>query len=114
MKYLILILFVSSAYADNYTETNYCGKPVRNADGTIHRDSKVPREYQKIIPCPVTGLTTGACTGWAKDHVRPLVSCGCDAVSNMQWLPLTIKSCAGTECKDRWERKVYLCKPEDK
>lgn len=56
---------------------------------------------------PATGQHTGPCKGWAIDHVIPLAVGGCDAVSNLQWLPVEIKSCAGTVCKDRWERKVY-------
>lgn len=67
-------------------------------------------EFRKIHECPSTGRHAGACPGWQVDHVIPLASCGCDIVENLQWLKNTIKTCAGTECKDRWERKVNKCK----
>ena len=57
-----------------------------------------------------TGSTTGACPSWAIDHVIPLACGGCDSIENLQWLKNSIKSCAGTECKDRWERKIN-CQP---
>lgn len=65
--------------------------------------------FRTLYACPSTGRHVGACPGWAVDHVVPLACGGIDAPGNMQWLPLAIKSCAGTVCKDRWERKVY-CK----
>lgn len=65
--------------------------------------------FRKIHPCPSTGKTTGACPGWQVDHVIPLASCGCDIVENMQYLKTSIKTCAGTECKDRWERRINAC-----
>lgn len=119
MKYFILSLIAAmltiilvEAYAVDlkYDELRYCGKPQRNAAGKIIRSTAVKESFRKLYPCPVTSLNYGACTGWAIDHVIPLASCGCDSVTNMQWLPDTIKSCHGTECKDRWERKVYTCR----
>lgn len=73
------------------------------------RGTKAKAEFRKIHPCPSTGKTTGACPGWQVDHVIPLASCGCDVVENMQWLKVSTKTCAGTECKDRWERKINVC-----
>ena len=89
-------------------ETRYCGEPKRNAAGTIIRSAAVREAFTKAHPCPLTGLP-GTCKGWQVDHVIPLACGGCDAVFNMQWLPVEIKTCAGTVCKDRWEMKVY-CK----
>lgn len=91
-------------------EMRYCGAPARNADGSIRRRADVLTAFRRNHPCPITGLSTGACTGWSIDHVLPLACGGCDAVSNLQWLPVQIKSCPGTACKDRWERKIY-CAP---
>lgn len=82
-------------------ETRYCGK--------TDRDPKVAAAFKRQHACPVTGLTTGACPDWQIDHVIPIDVGGCDSVSNMQWLPVRLKTCAG-HCKDRWERKIY-CKP---
>ena len=116
MKPLIVfaILFTvisqcGTACAGPLDETRYCGTPKRDASGAIYRSSAVTTAFQKLHPCPATGKTSGACPGWQKDHVVPLASCGCDAVDNMQWLPVSIKTCANSGCKDRWERTVYVC-----
>lgn len=111
---LLPILFMLAmlppvAIADPLVETRYCGAPKRNAAGVIVRRADVLAAFRKVHPCPSTMLLTGACPGWALDHVWPLAVCGCDSVANVQWLKNEIKSCAGTICKDRWERKVYSC-----
>jgi hypothetical protein len=36
-------------------------------------------------PCPSTGLPSGACPGYRKDHVVPLACGGPDTVANLQW-----------------------------
>lgn len=92
---------------DPLKEYRQCGEPSRLADGSIHRRSDVINAYRKLHPCPSTGKNTGACSGWALDHIIPLASGGCDAVSNLAWMPDVIKSCASSECIDRWERKYY-------
>ena len=79
----------------------------RDAAGGIKRSMAVRAQFVRDTPCPVNHQVTGACPGWSVDHVIPLAEGGCDTAVNMQWLPLTIKSCAGTQCKDRWERRVY-------
>lgn len=112
MKLLFIGLMLAlPALANPLLETRYCGEPKRDASGNIVRRSDVLTAFQKIHPCPSTGLTTGACVGFSKDHVIPLKCGACDAVSNLQWLPNIIKSSAGKLPKDRWEMKVY-CKPE--
>lgn len=78
------------------------------------RGTKAKAEFRKIHPCPSTGKTTGACPGWQVDHVIPLASCGCDVVENMQWLKNSVKTCAGADCKDRWERKINICPEVEK
>ena len=108
MKLLLILLALSlPALAD----TRICGtEPERDEDGRISRSASVLRRFQEIHPCPSTGSTVGKCPGWALDHVIPLACGGCDQIENLQWLKNTIKSCAGTECKDRWERKIN-CQP---
>ncbi len=101
------MLFSTVSYGG---DARICGEPMRDTSGTIIRSSSVTYYFQKMHPCPSTGLSTGACPGWSKDHVIPLACGGCDSIENMQWLKNTIKTCAGTECKDRWERKIN-CKP---
>lgn len=88
-------------------ETRVCGASARLSDGTIARSRTVTAAFQRQHPCPVNGLKVGACPGWAINHVIPLASGGCDAVSNLQWLPVQIKSCADPYCVDRWERLYW-------
>lgn len=90
-------------------EMRYCGPPARLADGSIRRRSDVLAAFKRAHPCPVTGLATGTCPGWSMDHVIPLACGGCDAVSNLQWLPNALKTAPITG-KDRFERKIY-CNP---
>jgi hypothetical protein len=55
-----------------------------SASANEHRSASVKREFQLTHPCPATGRTSGACPGYVKDHVLPLVCGGPDAVSNLQ------------------------------
>lgn len=107
---LLCAVTVGNAQIPATTEVRYCGPPARLADGTIRRRSDVVAAFRKTHPCPATGLRTGACSGWAIDHVIPLACGGCDAVGNLQWLPTLLKSASGTLPKDRWERIVYCIK----
>jgi hypothetical protein len=118
MKYLYLAILFSislNATAEVETwqlqETRLREYPIKDSKGQIVRSSKVIAAFRKVHPCPSTGKYSGACVGWAVDHVIPLKSCGFDAVSNMQWLPDQLKSCSGDICKDRWERKINQCAP---
>lgn len=104
------LLVASLTILPSTVEMRYCyaAEAVpRTADGTIRRSSWVREKFRQVHPCPVTGLTTGPCPGWAVDHVIPLVCGGCDSVNNMQWLPATIKSGPEPDDKDRWEQRVY-------
>jgi len=108
----VLIIFVayvqtSKAEIDIHKDIRYQETVNRDVNGKIIRKSSVIYAFKKIHPCPSTLLRTGSCPGWSIDHVIPLAVGGIDAVSNMQWLPNEIKTCAGSICKDRWERKVY-------
>jgi hypothetical protein len=70
------------------------------ANAEEHRSRAVTREFQREHPCPSTGLMTGRCPGYIKDHVIPLCAGGPDAVSNMQW-----QTVADSKDKDRLERR---------
>lgn len=109
-RLLLLVVALLSAAAVAADDPRYCGPPERYASGQIKRSDAVRREFRRLHPCDATGLTTGPCPGWQIDHVIPLACGGCDAVGNLQWLPLPIKTCAGSLCKDRWERRVYCPK----
>lgn len=108
MKILIILIFISSGVAaKDIKDIRFCGEPERTAAGEIKRSKTVINQFKKLYPCPSTGKSTGACPGWAVDHVIPLAVGGCDSTPNLQWLPDKIKSCADDECKDRWEREIY-------
>lgn len=100
MKTLLLAMLVMCTAAQAVPDPRI--DDVRQA-----RSMRARQAFKDMHPCPSTGNSHGACPGWAVDHVIPLACDGADAPINMQWLPLAIKSCAGTICKDRWERKVY-------
>ena len=76
----------------------------RDARGHIQRSSSAKRVFQATHPCPSNGATTGSCSGYVVDHICPLVCCGVDAPSNMQW-----QTTAESKAKDRWERNCSTC-----
>jgi hypothetical protein len=92
-------------------EYRYCGAPKRDKTGAIVRSGAVLKAFQQIHPCPSTGLTSGACPGWQMNHDRSLACGGCDAVSNLSWLPVDTKTCAGPHCTDRYEREINALVP---
>jgi hypothetical protein len=70
------------------------------ASAKEHRSAAVKREFQLTHPCPSTGLTSGPCPDYVKDHIVPLACGGPDVPSNMQWQ--TIRE---ARAKDQWEAK---------
>jgi len=69
-----------------------------DAQAEEHRSRAVLRAFQWEHPCPSTGLRTGACPGYIKDHVIALCDGGPDAVSNLQW-----QTVEDAKIKDRTE-----------
>jgi len=55
----------------------------------IARSGAEVRAFRAENPCPVTGRLSGACPGWAVDHVRALCAGGEDKPRNMQWIENT-------------------------
>lgn len=112
MKYLILCLalFVPMCFSQtldplvDYRATNEVS---RNSNGKLLRNPIVVVKFKSLYACPSTGKNSGACAGWAVDHVIPLACGGVDAVYNMQWLPLEIKNRSGEFSKDHFERRIY-------
>jgi len=104
---LLLIKQGIAQTLDPIVDYRYAGEVIRDADGSIHRSTKVINAFKKMWACPSTGKHSGACPGWAIDHTIPLACGGRDAVFNMAWIPDEGKSCAADYCKDRYERKVY-------
>ena len=108
---LMLVLPLAHAIDKPYNDPKFCGFVPRTATGDIKRSSHELALFQKNNPCPSTGLTTGACPGWAKNHIWPIACGGCDkAETNMQWLPNQTKSCNLDSCVDRFERKIRYVK----
>lgn len=104
---IALCLVSAHAFADPaLIETRCCTVPARDATGKIKRRDDVLAAFAKIHPCPSTGMRAVKCPGWNLDHVFPLADGYFDAVSNLQWLPVVLKSGAGKYPKDRWERKI--------
>jgi hypothetical protein len=68
----------------------------------VKRSAAVLRHFQQMHPCPSTGLTSGACPGYVKDHIVPLCLLGKkgDTVNNLQW-----QSLEESHVKDRIERQ---------
>ena len=64
------------------------------------RSASVKGDFQLTHPCPATGLTSGACPGYVKDHIVPLACGGPDAVSNMQWQVIR-----DAKAKGKWKNK---------
>ncbi len=52
----------------------------------IQRSRSEVQSFRSQEPCPATGRTSGACPGWAVDHVIPLCAGGLDRRENMQWI----------------------------
>jgi hypothetical protein len=104
----------STTIPDKWIDAKYCGKPARDASGEIIRSQTAIKYFKLQNLCPSTMLTYGPCPDYEIDHPRPIARCGCDNPTNMIWLKKSIKSCAGTECKDRWELSAFQCKPEDR
>jgi hypothetical protein len=55
-------------------------------------------DFLAAHPCPATGKSTGACSGYVIDHIIALPCGGADAPANMQW-----QTIAEARAKDRWE-----------
>lgn len=96
---------------DPLVEYRYIGAPVRLADGSILRRADVLAAFRKVHQCPSTMLFTGTCPGWQMNHVVPLACGGADAVWNLQWLPLSIKTGTNPHAVDRFERKINASTP---
>jgi hypothetical protein len=111
LSLLVFATLTHSQPLDRLKDYRMCGVVVRDTNGNIKRSSAVLTAYKKIHPCPSTGLTTGACPGWALNHSIPLACGGCDAVYNLTWTPDQIKSCADSWCIDRYERKINASTP---
>ena len=104
---ILVLIFTVAAMANPLLETRYVTEVKRDAKGQILRRADVLAAFQRIHPCPSTGLKTGACRGWQKNHTIPLACGGADSVSNLSWVPTVIKTGWQDWSVDRFERKIY-------
>jgi hypothetical protein len=86
--FILALGFDSGTALADHT-ARYCTSCERDARGRIKRSTSVRRAFQREHPCPSTGLQTGHCPGYIKDHIRALKHGGTDTVDNMQWEPTT-------------------------
>jgi hypothetical protein len=95
----------SSPYRKNYLAPGYSFHPSvqRDSHGRIKRSGSAKAAFERQIPCPSTGRTSGRCPGYVVDHVKPLECGGADAPSNMQW-----QTAAEAKAKDKTERNCRL------
>ena len=66
---------------------------------SIKRSAKAKRQFRRENPCPSTGRTSGECSGYVIDHMKPLACGGVDTPSNMRW-----QTVAEAKEKDKVER----------
>ena len=92
---LLLVGFVS--LASGFTPCQSC---TRDSEGRIKRSSEARAEFKREQPCPATGRSYGARSGYIIDHVIPLACDGDDTPANMQW-----QTREEARVKDRWERR---------
>jgi len=92
-------------YRKNYLAAGYSFHPSvqHDAHGRIKRSSSAKAAFERHLPCPSTGRTSGRCPGYIVDHVKPLECGGADAPSNMQW-----QTSAEAKAKDKTERNCRL------
>jgi hypothetical protein len=70
----------------------------RDKHGRIQRSSAAKGAFERSHPCPTTGRSSGRCSGYVVDHIRPLECGGADDPSNMQW-----QTVAAAKLKDKGE-----------
>jgi len=95
----------SHPYRKNHLALGYTFHPSvhHDAHGRIKRSRSAKAAFERQLPCPSTGRTSGRCPGYIVDHVKPLECGGADAPSNMQW-----QTSAEAKVKDKSERNCRL------
>ena len=65
--------------------SRYAQGVARDSHGRIARSASAKQAFKNSHPCPATGKSRGACSGYVVDHVKALKRGGADAPRNMQW-----------------------------
>jgi hypothetical protein len=106
MRRLLLSIFAGILLAapalprssSGHTRSTKCAACARNSHGRIQRSAIAKRSFRQSHPCPSTGRTSGACSGYVIDHTKALKRGGLDEPGNMQW-----QTIADAKAKDRIE-----------
>src|SRR4029077_20065091 len=72
------VFFHSGSHAKSSTNRPKCASCARNNQGKIRRSYSAKRSFQSSHPCPSTAKTSGPCSGYVIDHVKPLKRGGAD------------------------------------
>jgi hypothetical protein len=93
------------AYRKDYLVEGYIAHSsvARDKHGKIKRSKAAKAAFERQLPCPSTGKTSGRCPGYVVDHVNPLECGGADDPSNMQW-----QTTSEGKAKDKTERNCRL------
>ena len=75
----------TASHSSGSRSSNYAQGVKRNSHGKIARSQTAKNDFKKSHPCPSTGKSSGACSGYVIDHVKPLKRGGADKPENMQW-----------------------------
>jgi hypothetical protein len=93
MRRLLLFVFTCVLLATpalprssgGHTRSTKCASCVRDSHGKIRRSAIAKKFFRQSHPCPSTGKTSGACSGYVIDHTKALKRGGLDEPGNMQW-----------------------------
>jgi hypothetical protein len=68
------------------------------------RSTSAKNDFKREQPCPLTGPSGGACSGYVIDHIIKLKNGGPDNKSNMQW-----QTIEDAKAKDKIECDGHPC-----
>ena len=71
--------------SQSHAHSNAAADVQRDNHKRIKRSAAAKDQFKRQHPCPSTGKSTGACSGYVIDHIVPLKRGGKDAPGNMQW-----------------------------
>lgn len=79
------VIFLCLLLSTQLLASQKCDTCPRDSRGRIERSTSAKTEFRLTNPCPITGSSKGACSGYVIDHVIALKRNGTDTPDNMQW-----------------------------